>query len=182
MVIMNTQNKHKKSEHKKSEKEGFVILVAVLVATVVVALGAFIAAIAVKELELSSSGRESQDAFYAADAALECALLHDFRVQQFGSDIANPIVPQCNGIAALQYTIGNNGDGTPSDASNSVTYFAFEFRHPLVDTPLRPFALVKVTKKYVGTVNDKTVIEAQGYNVRDASLPGRVQRALQVVY
>ena len=167
----------------EQEKKGFVILVAVLVATVVVALGAFIAAIAVKELELSSSGRESQDAFYAADSALECALRHDFDVETFGSILDNSRAQvRCNN-APITTIIGTNNDGTPSDTSNSVTYFEVSFSHPdIADVNLNPYARVKVTKIDVGTVDDKTIIEAQGYNVRDASIPGRVQRALQVVY
>jgi len=63
----------------KSHKKGFVILIAVVVSSLLLSLGAFIANIAVKEIQLSSSGRESQAAFYAADAALECALYQDLR-------------------------------------------------------------------------------------------------------
>ena len=179
------------SQDNKKEKEGFVILVAVLVATVVVALGAFIAAIAVKELELSTSGRESQDAFYAADAALECALYQDFRGRRSPTD-PNPIFNgtpaqiTCNN-APITTVVRDVDIGTPqqkpSDASNSVTYFQVTFAHPdISDINLSPYALVKVAKTDIGGLDDKTVIEAQGYNVRDASVPGRVQRALQVVY
>ena len=182
MVIMSTQT----HRHKK-DKEGFVILVAVLVATVVVALGAFIAAIAVKELELSSSGRESQDAFYAADAALECALYHDFHVEQFGSNIADPAGVSCNSSTPSPVIIRDVNFGqanqAPSNQNNSVSYFKLVFSNGnQPDDALWPMALVKVRKFDVGSITDKTVIEAQGYNVSDPTLPGRVQRALQVVY
>ena len=161
------------------DKKGFVILVAVLVATLVVSIGAFIALIAVKELELSSSGRESQDAFYAADSALECALYHDFRVEQFGST-GTPVGVRCAGVTS-PITVEPG-----SDTNNSTSYFEISFPNAedIGDggTAQAPYARVRVIKSDVGTVNDKTIIEAQGYNVKDTTIQNRVQRALQVVY
>jgi Tfp pilus assembly protein PilX len=159
------------------DKKGFVILVAVLVATLVVSIGAFIALIAVKELELSSSGRESQDAFYAADSALECALYHDFRVEQFGST-GTPTGVRCEGVTS-SITVEPG-----SDTNNSTSYFEISFPNT-EDTggvEQAPYARVRVIKSDIGTINDKTIIEAQGYNIKDTTAQNRVQRALQVVY
>ncbi|MEK7136416.1 MAG: hypothetical protein AAB821_02390 [Patescibacteria group bacterium] len=58
---------------KISRKKGFVILYAVLVAGVVSIGGILLANIIVKQLMLSSFGRESQFAYYAADSGDECA-------------------------------------------------------------------------------------------------------------
>ena len=159
-----------------NDKQGFVILIAVLVSTLVVSIGAFIALIAVKELALSSSGRESQDAFYAADSALECALYHDCRVEQFGST-ATPQNVDCDGRASV-ITVEPG-----SNTNNSTSYFEISFinaNNPLAANA--PYARVRVVKSDVGTVDDKTIIESQGYNVKNPTIPTRVQRALQVVY
>lgn len=61
---------------KKNEK-GFVILIAIVVAALLVSLGVFITNIAYKELQLSTSIKESQKAFYVADTVIECALNFD---------------------------------------------------------------------------------------------------------
>ena len=141
------------------EKQGFVILVAVLVSTLVISIGAFIASIAIKELELSSSGRDSQTAFYAADSALECALYHDLRVEQFGSATSTPAQDiYCNGgTYPILYQTG--------DEVNSDTRFEVYFQIDGETLNDSPFARVRVQKSDIGTINDKTIIEAQGYNV-----------------
>lgn len=158
----------------KNNKQGFVILVAVLVSTLVVSIGAFIASIAIKELQLSASGRESQNAFYAADSALECALYHDLRVEAFGSATTSLDV-YCDG-ATFPITVSSG------DAVNSDSRFELHFLEANEVTSTSPYAQVRVLKSDIGTINDKTIIEAKGYNVADPGSTVRVERALQVVY
>lgn len=170
MVIM-------KTNQTKERKKGFVILIAVLVSTLVISIGAFIASIAIKELALSSSGRESQIAFYAADSALECALYQDLREFAFAatSTASGPTSVYCNGA--------NWGiDLQTGDANESQTYFDVSFIIDGRTEDTSPYARVKVDKQNIGTINDKTIIEAQGYNIKDPTVPNRVERALQVTY
>lgn len=56
---------------------GFTLFYALLVTSLLLALGLAVFNITLKELMLSSDARESQNAFFAADAALECALFWD---------------------------------------------------------------------------------------------------------
>lgn len=65
------------------KNRGFTILFAVLVSSLVLALGIGIANITLKEIILSGTGRDSQFAFYAADTGTECALYWDFK----GTDV-----------------------------------------------------------------------------------------------
>lgn len=60
-------------------QRGFTLLLAALVGSVVLALGSAVFSIAMKQVTLSSIGKNSQFAFYAADTAAECALFWDFR-------------------------------------------------------------------------------------------------------
>ena len=62
---------------------GFTLLLAALVASIVLALGSSIFTIAKKQVTLSSLGRDSQFAFYAADTIAECALYYDVRFAAF---------------------------------------------------------------------------------------------------
>ncbi len=61
----------------KKQNKGFVILYAVLVAGVVSMSGILLANIIVKQLVLSSIGKESQVAYYAANAGAECVAYAD---------------------------------------------------------------------------------------------------------
>lgn len=68
----------KKLFNKKiSNQKGFTLLFAILVSILILAVGASIISIALKQVILSGAGRESQYAFYAANTGLECALYWD---------------------------------------------------------------------------------------------------------
>jgi hypothetical protein len=58
-------------------KKGFALLVAVLISSVVLAVGLSMLNITLKQYIFSGIGRESEIAFYAADAGIECALYFD---------------------------------------------------------------------------------------------------------
>ncbi|MEK7134342.1 MAG: pilus assembly PilX N-terminal domain-containing protein [Patescibacteria group bacterium] len=70
-----------------SRDRGFVLPLAVLLAGILLSIGLAIFSITLKELTLSSSGRESQIAFFAADAGTECALYWDVRHPNFQTTI-----------------------------------------------------------------------------------------------
>ncbi len=171
-----------KTLFKNKQKRGFVILIAVLVSSLMISLGAFIANIAVKELQLSSSGRDSQTAFYAADSGLECALYQDLRVQSFQSTstVPGPASVYCNGQTWTIVSQSSENEGDP-DTYRTTTYFDVIFEYDQAPQ-LSPYARVKVEKSAIGTINDRTTVEARGYNIRDALSPNRVERALQVIY
>lgn len=62
----------------KKTQKGFALLIAILTASIVLAIGISILNIALKGFLLSTTVRESQTAFYAADAGIECARYFDF--------------------------------------------------------------------------------------------------------
>lgn len=69
----------------QAREKGFTLLLAALIASIVLSLGVSIAGLIQKELILSSTGRDSQFAFYAADSGAECALYWDVRKRVFSS-------------------------------------------------------------------------------------------------
>jgi len=84
-----TQSIDSRSRHTpyaiRHTQRGFTLLLAALVSSIVLAVGAAIFGIAQKQVLLSAIGRDSQFAFYAADTAAECALYWDFRYGYFGT-------------------------------------------------------------------------------------------------
>lgn len=151
----------------RTEEKGFTILLAALIASLVLALGISIFTIAQKQLILSSIGRNSQYAFYAADTAAECALFWDARHVAF--DPLAPVTPiACDGNPAI--TVDHT-----DVATYPVTYtFSFD--------PNGYCAQVTVIKN---TVHPRTRIHADGFSVpcADVQLSSRVlQRSVELTY
>ncbi len=76
-----------KSQKSKVKSAGFVLPFAVLLSGILLSIGLAIFSITLKELILSSAGRESQFAFFAADAGAECALYWDVQYPGFSTTI-----------------------------------------------------------------------------------------------
>lgn len=154
------------------------MLFAVLVSSLLLSVGLSIFNLTIKELALSSAGRESQFAFYAADTGADCALFYDLKspndfVFATSTDSDDPGNISCNGLASAvseEYSL----DGW-------VNSFSFK---PVSDGEACVF--VTVTKNIGG--DPETKIEARGYNVGynttdcDGQSPIKVERAVRFIY
>lgn len=70
--------KNYKKFHKYSiTKKGFVLLFAVVVSSILLSVALGVSNIALKEILFSTSAKDANDAFYAADTAAECTLFYD---------------------------------------------------------------------------------------------------------
>jgi len=83
---------------------GIALLVALIFMSVMLAMGLTLASLGYKQAVLASGAVESQHAFYAADAALECALYADQQQQAFiytaHSVVNQPNPTVCGGVTA----------------------------------------------------------------------------------
>jgi hypothetical protein len=148
----------------KNEK-GFTILLAALVTSLVLTLGIAIFSVAQKQVVLSSLGRSSQYAFYAADTGAECALYWDVRYDYF-STTTPTVTPAC--------------DGTPLTFSGSAGALPYTISYQF--QPNGYCAQVTVTKS---AADPKTIIHADGFSTAcaDISLSGRtLQRSVELSY
>jgi len=64
-------------KNKLQKNKGFVILFSILISSIILLMASGIYNIVQKQVVLSSYAKQSQKAFYAADAALDCALFYD---------------------------------------------------------------------------------------------------------
>lgn len=85
----------------KNKKRGFALFIAVIFMSVMLSFGLALGSLGYKQAVLASSAIESQYAFYAADAGLECALYADQQLNLFAfpSDItvtAPPVPMSCD--------------------------------------------------------------------------------------
>lgn len=83
---MRTQQNEKR--HTRPAR-GFALLIAVIFMSVMLLLGLSLGSLAFKQERLTSTALQSQSAFYAADAALECALYADQKQDVFNYDTYN---------------------------------------------------------------------------------------------
>jgi len=179
---------------KRSYSAGFVLSFSVLIAGVLLSIGLAMFSITLKELILSSGGRESQFAFYAADTGGECALYWDIKHPGYSgsafapltdsgtsSSYRSPLPPEsgleCNSEDISDPATGwdpNSGWDVTADGTATTTVFDMDFDNGACAT-------VTVKKTLTGTR-----IDALGYN--SCPPPGgqssdrRVERGLRITY
>lgn len=152
--------------HHHQTPRGFTLLLAVLVSGILLSLGFAIFNIASKEIILSSSGRESQFAFYAADSGVECALYWDYQHNAFST--TSPTQPSCGGEAVTDYSVTLEG-------GVHTTLFGFSLGEGLT----APCASVSVERSSNPT---RTILTASGYNTCVPTNPRRIERTIRVEY
>jgi hypothetical protein len=163
-------NRRSKFVPARGHSAGFTLLYAVLVGGLLAMIGAAIFNLAIKEISLSITSRESEVAFYAADTGTECAIYWDLKSSNlfgaFSTSSASQI--KCNNQT---FTVGGGGVSKPSST----------FQIFLNTSPYDPCVTIVVTKEYIGGIF-RTRIESHGYNTCDTSNPRRVERAIRVTY
>ena len=152
-------------------QRGFTILLAALIASLVLALGISVFSIAQKQLILSSTGRNSQLAFYAADTGAECALFWDMRNMAFDPGAETQLTPiGCDGDLGITVTHTDLPPGNPTDR------YEFDF------DPNGYCVQVTVEKN---TVHPRTRIHADGFSVPCADIDTSsraLQRSVELTY
>jgi hypothetical protein len=182
---------HKNMKKISSKHGGYTLLFAVLVSSLVLAVGISILTINKKELLLTAGARDSSAAFYAADGARECAVQADLPVAEgdaFSTETNNAAhlgQSTCpNGIFSTNYP-DFNSDLDPFIA-DVIFKFDVQFKP---ETTNGPCASVTVTKGYRNG-QPRTYILSKGYNLgwniatKTCSVPGarRVERAIEYSY
>ena len=182
MKILQIQNK---------KQNGFTLLFAVLLSTLIVSISASIISIALRQTILSGTSRESQYAFYAANTVLECAFYWDVTDSTVfpapGDARITPSDIECSGgniVTGAKFTSSFATQGWDTDDTLNQTTFYIEIKDngttkPTGGTTQCALAIVK-KKKAAGTIT--TTIEAKGYNTCDLTHPRAVERGLVQEY
>lgn len=178
-----------KSEKNKDRKKGFTLLFAVIISTLVLAVGASIISIALKQVILSGVGRDSQFAFYAANTGIECALYWELKGiggnQDFSPafpNVGDSGVPEnnkkSNAVCAGVKILTNEGDFNIKSAPDNgfkVSSFRINNFEDSQENPLSYCVDVTVRKQGI-----QTIINARGYNTCDPDNPRRIERGLEL--
>lgn len=172
---------------------GYTLLFAVLVTSIVLSVAISILSISRKEFVLSTSARESQFAFYAADSGLECASYFDVvnPQHQFNSTTSAATII-CGAMSATKSVSPTYTEAGPL----STTTFTFNFptTSALSGTACSNVVVTKARtvipangSSSARTRSDTTIV-ASGYNVGwnpgpsdcSASNPKKVERQLKL--
>ena len=191
------------------KNSGYTLLFAMIVASIVLALGVSLLTISRKEFALSSSATQSTNAFYAADSGIDCAEYWDssssINFSTSSSDKLASTTCSYNDTTA-PHTVTLTGPFPPTypdELPNSSTYtFTFYTPFSTDGTSNKSCAAVTVDKYYVTDPSVglyiRTAITSRGYNIGwnppptkgtgagtgDCSSPSpkKVERAIQVTY
>jgi len=171
---------------KKNEK-GITLFISIIIMGILLFISFAVVNIAIENSLFSSSGRDSQYAFYAADSGIECALYWDskFEPSKFATSTAGTIT--CAGNPSIATGTQNPINGTSTSSFiggggdvNPTSVFGFVMDQQ-GSNPMPYCAIVTVKKYYVGS-NLMTYIKSRGYNTCDTSNPRRVERGVEVTY
>ena len=176
-----------------NDRRGFALLFAVLTASLLLTIGIAIFSISFKELSISTSARESQVAFYAADSARECALYWDVKKGAFPACLdtktpctmtTGPSTIVCNGSNSSDILSNHFSTGAGNITYNSSTtnpFMQFSFTTQTGPDPLSPQADVTVSKTFNAlNSNIVTTISAEGHNVSQSGR--RLERGITQTY
>ncbi len=165
----------KKQRNKK--ENGFVILFSVVLTSIILAITLGLAGISFREVVFSSTGPESNEAFFAADTGAECALYYDLQGSSFFG--INP-----SSTDSLIATAVPNCAGTPLDLHQGTATGPWIFYLPNLGSDREACAKVTVTKTFSP---DSTSIVSEGYNVGEgtdcaSTSVRRIERRLEINY
>ena len=181
------QNKNKKQN--KSQR-GIAVLFAVLMTVILVSVATTIVSIAIRQTILSSTGRESQYAFYAANTGIECALYWDLNPPEPGED-EDPTYVFPDSQYSQEPAIGNfrcsgeiiNSGDNEWDQDGDVTSFKFVISNELINR--ESCVRVQVSKEYdFDKSKTVTTIKSFGYNNNTCEIDSQrtVERGLELSY
>ena len=178
------------TDNKNKRKKGFTLLFAVLVSVLVLAVGASLVNLALKQIILSGSGRESQYAFYAAGTGIDCAVFWHIQNLEgtsglvFATSSDSTLVHGqlgddqvlCAGNAIITQVVStpglSNWNLDISARNEATTSFWIEYED------FNYCAYVTV-RKYISAAGPITEINSYGYNTCDVDNPRRIERGLR---
>ena len=159
-------------------QKGMTLFIAVVIMSILLFISFAVVNITLKGILFASSGRDSQYAFYAADAGLECAQYWDSKFNSFATSTSGSPI-NCGSMSIY------NGQAIPGGATvmiggglyaNATSTLYFDMNQG--SNPMPYCVIVTVAKNTNGT----TYIKSKGYNTCDTSNLRRVERGVEMTY
>jgi hypothetical protein len=162
----------KESLQKTKSDSGFVILFAVVFSSILLAVSLGVSSIAFKEISFTTSARETNRAFLAADTGVECVLYND-KIGSFIQNVSQPDITCAGATFDVVFT-----------TVNSYPTWSFTIP-PEPGNPNQTQCSKVVVTKDNNLYYDRLDIVSKGYNTGGSSCDqgfNRVERQLNVSY
>jgi len=171
---------------KTQTKKGMTLFIAIVVMSILLFVSFAVANIALKATIFATSGRDSQYAFYAADAGMECAMYWDSKPDTSKFDITTGGTSiNCSGTNIIDNSsvvYGTTTSPLPKAKIGGSNYSVFGFYlYPTNPTAI-PYCAIVTVQKYNEGARLWTYIKSKGYNTCDTSNKRRVERGIEVKY
>lgn len=168
------------------EEKGFTLLIAIVTTSMLLIVSFVVVNIALKQIVLANASRDSQFAFYAADAGTECATywdLTDSTLSAFATSTAGSITCSGQTITTGSQSGGSavptiptqtsiiGGASSITNGNKSIFWLTFT----------KGCAIVEVTKSYAAGLQ-VTTVNSRGYNTCDTTSSKRFERGVTLVY
>ncbi|MEZ4104118.1 MAG: hypothetical protein R3B60_02410 [Candidatus Paceibacterota bacterium] len=156
-----------------SKQSGFALLIALIVVGVVVSVGLTLLDLTIKQLGLSTNSRDSEMAFHAANAGLECASY--WRNYEYANlESGNNITLECFGDTDSDTPIT---DPSAGDGESHLYHFQFDWGPTGAErcSDVRMLLMVSdngTTGSVVNNVDDVTMIPSYPYGSTKTCEPG----------
>ena len=156
---------------KIQKNRGFVILFAMMISSIILMIALGVTNIATNEIKFSSSAKNTNDAFFAADTGAECALMND---KSTGTSF--PV-----GTQEGEQNVSCSGNSIKTiKINNSWTFDIVSFESTWC-------AKVKVSKETLENNLVRTTIISKGYNIGKIGndciqIENSVERQIELTY
>lgn len=167
-----------------NRKSGFAVLFSIMLASFLITLGISIFSISLKETMITTSVRDSQIAYYAADSARECALYWDVKKGAFPACISDDCSETteadeetdiiCNGFTTTVKLNRESGTLAYSTGGTPIQDF---FKMSADESS--PRSHIKITKTWIPNQGVQTVIDTFGQNT--GIVGRRVERGIRQI-
>jgi hypothetical protein len=149
------------------KESGFAMLFTVLIVTLILSIAVGISNLTFRQAILSSLAKDSQVAFFAADAAVECGLYHDITENIFPSPMPPDMAPKTITCGFRTLTL--------DDSSSATDYLIYAEKG--ADPAQYCYSILFDKSSTPGT----SIVQGRGYNICSAN-PRQVERTLETRY
>lgn len=143
-----------------NSQNGFALLMTLILVGVLVSIGLSVLELSIKQVQLSTNARDSEIAFHAANAGMECSRYWR-RTEADAMEIGDEITPACFGATVDSYsdqtvpvTESDVDNNTISDVNGEAFQYDYQFTWPSNDRCTRITTLVASSTLTVSTPAD----------------------------
>lgn len=192
----------KKNRKKTADvsKRGFTVLISIVIASIVIAIALSIMGITMKQLTLAGIARESEVAFQAANAGVECIRFYDisasngdsFDVPGNGTEQSTRTTLSCLSGVVLNTASSSDGDYLAASGEEQLFTWTWDSGSVCTDVSVYKFYSSSGVEDMDPLITDRdcpegvecTVIKARGYNAPCNAISSSrvVERELTVIY